>query len=83
MPEQQAGQFERWNTHFSKTVEQEVLGYPFSLAQEPSSHHLGTTVWDASIVAAKWMERVSRQPCLSLSGANDALSGWRHSLRMV
>jgi hypothetical protein len=28
------------------------------LAQDPSSEHLGTTVWDASIVLAKYFEKV-------------------------
>ena len=29
----------------------------FQLAQDPNSHNLGTTVWDASIVLAKWLEK--------------------------
>jgi hypothetical protein len=28
------------------------------LAQDPNSEHLGTTVWDASIVLAKFFEKV-------------------------
>jgi hypothetical protein len=32
------------------------------LAQDPSSEHLGTTVWDASIVMAKYFEKVSLLP---------------------
>ena len=80
--------WERWNTHFSTTVEQEVFGcahallcqqrrcallcrqapppvshycrHPFKLAQDPNSQHLGTTVWDSSIVLAKYLEKVSR-----------------------
>lgn len=32
---------------------------PLRLTQNPSSEHLGTTVWDASIVLAKYFERVS------------------------
>jgi hypothetical protein len=31
---------------------------PLTLAQDPSSYNLGTTVWDASIVLAKWLEKV-------------------------
>lgn len=50
--------FERWNTHFSTTVEQTVFDVDFHLAQDPSSHNLGTTVWDASIVMAKYFEKV-------------------------
>ncbi|KAL4448418.1 hypothetical protein ABPG75_005637 [Micractinium tetrahymenae] len=52
---------ERWNTHFSKTVEQELFGITLQLAQDPSSHNLGTTVWDASIVLAKYIEKNSRR----------------------
>ncbi|GMH33697.1 hypothetical protein BSKO_01531 [Bryopsis sp. KO-2023] len=51
--------WERWNTHFSTVVEQEVLGYPFRLSQDPNSENLGTTVWDASIVLAKYLEKNS------------------------
>lgn len=90
-------QLERWNTHFSTVVEQEVLGCVVALcaessrsrsrkhvllivltstvatptppcqhtcrvnlrlAQDPNSEHLGTTVWDASIVLAKFFEKV-------------------------
>ena len=29
------------------------------LAQDPNSQNLGTTVWDASIVLAKWLEKVT------------------------
>eukprot|EP00882_Tetradesmus_deserticola_P020392 GHRQ01022031.1.p1 GENE.GHRQ01022031.1~~GHRQ01022031.1.p1 ORF type:complete len:180 (+),score=67.43 GHRQ01022031.1:225-764(+) len=53
--------FERWNTHFSTVVEQEVLGVNLRLAQDPSSEHLGTTVWDASIVLAKYLEKNMRK----------------------
>jgi hypothetical protein len=35
-----------------------VAGHHFRLSQDPSSLHLGTTVWDASIVLAKWLEKV-------------------------
>lgn len=34
----------------------------FQLYQDPNSSNLGTTVWDASIVLAKYLEKVSRQP---------------------
>ena len=49
--------FERWNTHFSTEVKQEVFGVELRLQQDPSSHNLGTTVWDASIVLAKFLEK--------------------------
>ena len=32
--------------------------HPFKLAQDPNSQHLGTTVWDSSIVLAKYLEKV-------------------------
>jgi len=34
--------------------------HPFKLAQDPNSQHLGTTVWDSSIVLAKYLEKVRR-----------------------
>ena len=49
---------ERWNTHFSTVVEQELFGVTLQLNQDPSSQNLGTTVWDASIVLAKYLEKV-------------------------
>lgn len=39
-------------------VEQEVFGSVLRFVQDPSSEHLGTTVWDASVVLAKWFEKV-------------------------
>lgn len=30
----------------------------FRLSQDPNSENLGTTVWDASIVLAKYLEKV-------------------------
>ncbi|PSC70389.1 lysine methyltransferase METTL21D isoform X1 [Micractinium conductrix] len=52
---------ERWNTHFSTTVQQELFGIELQLAQDPNSNNLGTTVWDASIVLAKYIEKNSRR----------------------
>lgn len=52
---------ERWNTHFSKVVEQELFNITLQLSQDPSSNNLGTTVWDASIVLAKYIEKNSRR----------------------
>ena len=56
---------ERWNTHLSTVVEETVFDVPLRLEQDPNSHNLGTTVWDASIVLAKWMERNARKGELS------------------
>lgn len=33
------------------------------LAQDPNSNNLGTTVWDASIVLAKYIEKVGPARC--------------------
>ena len=53
-----AADWERWNTHFEKTVSVDLLDTTFRLAQDPASGHLGSTVWDASIVLAGWLEKV-------------------------
>ncbi|MEW5306988.1 MAG: hypothetical protein WDW36_009411 [Sanguina aurantia] len=53
--------WDRWNTHASTSIEQEVLGTVLHLQQDPSSEHLGTTVWDASIVMAKYFEKNLRK----------------------
>eukprot|EP00198_Chlamydomonas_reinhardtii_P003232 XP_001692568.1 predicted protein [Chlamydomonas reinhardtii] len=42
-------------------VEQEVFGSVLRFVQDPSSEHLGTTVWDASVVLAKWFEKNIRK----------------------
>lgn len=52
--------WERWNTHLSTEVEVEVLGHQVKLAQNPSSQNLGTTVWDSSIVLAKYLQKNAR-----------------------
>ncbi|GBF92173.1 hypothetical protein Rsub_05255 [Raphidocelis subcapitata] len=52
---------ERWNTHFSTSVEVELCGVTLRLAQDPASENLGTTVWDASIVMAKYFEKHIRK----------------------
>eukprot|EP00898_Chlorokybus_atmophyticus_P000027 jgi/Chlat1/1024/Chrsp109S01459 len=44
---------ERWNTHHSVSVEVELFDHVLRLSQDPNSNHLGTTVWDSSIVLAK------------------------------
>ncbi|KAK9868374.1 hypothetical protein WJX84_008776 [Apatococcus fuscideae] len=53
--------WQRWNTHFSTSVEVELFGKTLRLAQDPNSQNLGTTVWDASIVLAKWLEKGARR----------------------
>lgn len=37
--------------------------HTFKLAQDPNSQHLGTTVWDSSIVLAKYLEKVCCVTC--------------------
>uniref|UniRef100_A0A061RPL3 Uncharacterized protein n=1 Tax=Tetraselmis sp. GSL018 TaxID=582737 RepID=A0A061RPL3_9CHLO len=49
---------QRWETHFSKKLRQDIMGVELKLEQSPGSDHLGTTVWDASIVLAKYLEKV-------------------------
>ncbi len=62
----------------------------FQLAQDPSSHNLGTTVWDASIVLAKYLEKnvrkgefsrvkVKGKRCIEL-GAGMGLAGMAFAL---
>jgi hypothetical protein len=63
----QTESFARWNTHFSTCVSVELFGTPLRLSQDPQSLHLGTTVWDASIVVAKWLERNARWVCCEAS----------------
>ena len=53
--------FERFNTHDSHSVELPLFGSTWRLAQAPNTNHLGTTVWDASIILAKWMEKNARK----------------------
>ncbi|RVW82816.1 Protein-lysine methyltransferase METTL21D [Vitis vinifera] len=39
----------------------EVLGHQLQFSQDPNSKHLGTTVWDASMVFVKFLERNCRK----------------------
>lgn len=60
-PPQNKPLFERFNTHTSTSVELPLFGSTWRLAQAPNTNHLGTTVWDASIILAKWMEKNARK----------------------
>eukprot|EP00903_Cladosiphon_okamuranus_P005605 g5577.t1 len=51
------GEFQRWNTHHSHVVPIEVCGHQLNIAQDPSSDNLGTTIWDASVILVRYMER--------------------------
>mmetsp|Transcript_32158 Transcript_32158/g.76454 ORF Transcript_32158/g.76454 Transcript_32158/m.76454 type:complete len:401 (+) Transcript_32158:54-1256(+) len=56
---------QRWETHFSKKLRQDIMGVELKLEQSPGSDHLGTTVWDASIVLAKYLEKNAARGPLS------------------
>ncbi|KAL0051972.1 hypothetical protein WJX82_005622 [Trebouxia sp. C0006] len=51
----------RWNTHHSTQVDVELFGNTLHLAQNPNTNHLGTTVWDSSIVLAKFLEKNAKK----------------------
>lgn len=51
--------FERWRTHLDTCSEQLIFDTTLRLYQDPSSYNLGTTVWDASVVLSKYIERES------------------------
>ncbi|CAA7026240.1 unnamed protein product [Microthlaspi erraticum] len=52
---------DRLNSPSTCTVTLEVLGHELNFAQDPNSKHLGTTVWDASMVFAKYLEKNCRK----------------------
>ncbi|KAH7691976.1 Lysine methyltransferase protein [Dioscorea alata] len=52
---------ERLNSPSTSTVVVEVLGHRLHISQDPNSKHLGTTVWDASMVFVKFLEKNSRK----------------------
>jgi predicted nicotinamide N-methyase len=52
---------DRFNDPHMSSFEIEVLGHKLFLSQDPNSRHLGTTVWDSSLVFAKYMERSSKK----------------------
>ncbi|XP_051113284.1 uncharacterized protein LOC127239253 [Andrographis paniculata] len=52
---------DRLNSPDTSVVTFEVLGHQLQFSQDPNSKHLGTTVWDASMVFAKFLEKNSRK----------------------
>ncbi|CAA0832604.1 S-adenosyl-L-methionine-dependent methyltransferases superfamily protein [Striga hermonthica] len=52
---------DRLNSPHTSAVVFEVLGHQLQFAQDPNSKHLGTTVWDASMVFAKFLEKNCRK----------------------
>ncbi|KAB2614644.1 protein-lysine methyltransferase METTL21D [Pyrus ussuriensis x Pyrus communis] len=57
----------RLNSPTTFTMTLEVLGNELQFAQDPNSKHLGTTVWDASLVFVKFLEKNCRRARFSLS----------------
>ncbi|KAG6466574.1 protein N-lysine methyltransferase METTL21A-like isoform X1 [Zingiber officinale] len=52
---------DRLNSPNTSAVTLEVLGHRLHLSQDPNSKHLGTTVWDASMVFVKFLEKNCRK----------------------
>nr|XP_043631044.1 protein N-lysine methyltransferase METTL21A isoform X2 [Erigeron canadensis] len=52
---------DRLNSPQTSAVSFEVFGYQLQFSQDPNSKHLGTTVWDASMVLVKYLERNCRK----------------------
>lgn len=58
---------DRLNLPNTCTFKIELLGHELQFAQDPNSNHLGTTVWDASMVFAKFLEKNCRRGRFSRS----------------
>ncbi|KAJ9699290.1 hypothetical protein PVL29_008069 [Vitis rotundifolia] len=52
---------DRLNSPNTSAIMFEVLGHQLQFSQDPNSKHLGTTVWDASMVFVKFLERNCRK----------------------
>ncbi|XP_047180602.1 protein N-lysine methyltransferase METTL21A [Vigna umbellata] len=52
---------DRLNSPTTFEMPLEILGHELQFSQDPNSKHLGTTVWDASLVFAKFLERNCRR----------------------
>ncbi|MED6145525.1 hypothetical protein PIB30_026108 [Stylosanthes scabra] len=52
---------DRLNSPTTFEMPLEVLGHELQFTQDPNSKHLGTTVWDSSLVFAKFLERNCRK----------------------
>ncbi|KAG6760679.1 hypothetical protein POTOM_033855 [Populus tomentosa] len=52
---------DRLNYPSTSAIKFEVLGHQLQFSQDPNSKHLGTTVWDASMVLVKFLERNCRR----------------------
>ncbi|KAF5751575.1 protein N-lysine methyltransferase METTL21A [Tripterygium wilfordii] len=54
-------ELDRLNSPTTSTIALEVLGHQLLFSQDPNSGHLGTTVWDASTVFVKFLEKNCRK----------------------
>ncbi|XP_059626843.1 uncharacterized protein LOC132269605 [Cornus florida] len=52
---------DRLNSPSTSAIIFEVLGHQLHFSQDPNSKHLGTTVWDASMVLVKFLEKNCRK----------------------
>lgn len=52
---------DRLNSPSTFSMNLEILGHELQFSQDPNSKHLGTTVWDASLVFVKFLEKNSRK----------------------
>nr|DAD48835.1 TPA_asm: hypothetical protein HUJ06_018772 [Nelumbo nucifera] len=52
---------DRLNSPNTSAITLEVLGHQLQFSQDPNSKHLGTTVWDASMVLVKFLEKNCRK----------------------
>lgn len=52
---------ERLNLPTTFSMSLEVMGHELQFSQDPNSKHLGTTVWDASLVFIKFLEKNCRK----------------------
>ncbi|XP_062082189.1 uncharacterized protein LOC133788651 isoform X2 [Humulus lupulus] len=52
---------ERLNLPTTFSMSLEVMGHELQFSQDPNSKHLGTTVWDASLVFVKFLEKNCRR----------------------
>ncbi|XP_043703342.1 protein-lysine methyltransferase METTL21D [Telopea speciosissima] len=52
---------DRLNSPSTSAIILEILGHQLQFSQDPNSKHLGTTVWDSSVVFAKYLEKNCRK----------------------
>ncbi|KAF2300639.1 hypothetical protein GH714_014876 [Hevea brasiliensis] len=52
---------DRLNSPSTSSIILEILGHQLQFSQDPNSKHVGTTVWDASMVFVKFLEKNCRK----------------------